>query len=315
MNTKRKKRKKYRILFTLLIIAVIVTGITYISHQQTTKWLDHKEQESQLKEINQNKKIKYEYIKKNKEEVYQGNLILVNEKNPYRFKDIPVKSVYSLKNEHYQIKDKNVALKENLIPILNTMFKDCYQETGIQNIMVFDGYRTYQTQQKILNSRLKTQGEEARKWVSKPGSSEHHTGLSLDLSVYQKGVSVDFTGKGKYQWVQNNITKYGFIIRYDKGKSNITGISNEPWHLRYVGIPHASIMEEKNLCLEEYIDFLKQYPYDKEHFNVQLKDGVTYEIYYIPQEKADKILVPSSLPYEISGNNVDGFIITVKIST
>lgn len=65
-------------------------------------------------------------------------------------------------------------------------------------------------------------------------------------------------GNEVYEWLENNSYKYGFVKRYADDKKDITGIINEPWHFRYVGIEAAKVMYEKNLCLEEYIDLINQ---------------------------------------------------------
>ena len=99
-----------------------------------------------------------------------------------------------------------------------------------------------------------------------------------------------------------------------KNKENLTGIGNEPWHLRYVGRPHAWYMAQKKLCLEEYLEQLKSYtlqqPLDYE------AGGKSYRIYYVPAEKSGStdVSVPTDKEYSISGNNMDGFIVTVEMS-
>lgn len=90
--------------------------------------------------------------------------------------------------------------------------------------------------------------KEAEKWVSVPGYSEHQLGIAVDIN----GVTYDL-----YLWLQENSYKYGFIFRYPTGKTDITGVAEEVWHYRYVGIETATEIHEKGLCLEEYIQYLK----------------------------------------------------------
>lgn len=91
-----------------------------------------------------------------------------------------------------------------------------------------------------------------------------------------------------------------------KNKTNITGIQYEPWHIRYVGLPHSAIMHKKKLTLEEYLDFLKE---NKEiSINAEGKD---YMVSYYEISKSRTIDVPVNKYYDISGNNVDGVIVTV----
>ncbi|MFU0833645.1 MAG: D-alanyl-D-alanine carboxypeptidase [Oscillospiraceae bacterium] len=94
----------------------------------------------------------------------------------------------------------------------------------------------------------------AEKSVARPGYSEHSTGLALDLN----GVRDDFDTTPAYRWLDEHAQEYGFVLRYPKDKQEITKIKYEPWHYRYVGVENARVMKEKNLCLEEYIDYLQK---------------------------------------------------------
>ena len=93
----------------------------------------------------------------------------------------------------------------------------------------------------------------AEKYVAIPGTSEHQLGLSVDINADQTKCSSEKV----YQWLDENAYKYGFVKRYPEDKTDITGISNEPWHYRYVGTTVAKIMKEENLCLEEYLEKYK----------------------------------------------------------
>lgn len=95
--------------------------------------------------------------------------------------------------------------------------------------------------------------EDARITIQAPGYSEHHTGLAVDFN----DVEDDFRETEAYTWLQEHAAEYGFVERYPKGKESITGIDYEPWHYRYVGKEHAQRMNELNMCLEEYVAFLK----------------------------------------------------------
>jgi D-alanyl-D-alanine carboxypeptidase len=101
------------------------------------------------------------------------------------------------------------------------------------------------------------------KYLTKPGLSEHHTGLALDVldtEWYNQGNMLDeaFGETEAGKWLAENVCHYGFVIRYEKGKEKITGINYEPWHIRYVGKENAEYMYQNKLVLEEYIDQLKK---------------------------------------------------------
>ena len=118
-------------------------------------------------------------------------------------------------------------------------------------------------QQKIMDEKIneyekqgysaKEAKKRAEKYVAIPDTSEHQLGLSVDINANTDKCSSEKV----YQWLDENAYKYGFVKRYPEDKTDITGISNEPWHYRYVGTTVAKIMKEENLCLEEYLEKYK----------------------------------------------------------
>lgn len=118
-------------------------------------------------------------------------------------------------------------------------------------------------QQKIMDEKIneyekqgysaKEAKKRAEKYVAIPDTSEHQLGLSVDINADTDKCSSEKV----YQWLDENAYKYGFVKRYPEDKTDITGISNEPWHYRYVGRTVAKIMKEENLCLEEYLEKYK----------------------------------------------------------
>ena len=123
-------------------------------------------------------------------------------------------------------------------------------------IVPVSGYRPQTEQQAIWDDSMAENGEEfTRKFVARPGHSEHQTGLAIDLGL--RGEEVDFIRpefpyEGICQAFRARMARYGFIQRYPAGKERVTGIAHEPWHFRYVGTPHAQLMTERGLTLEEY---------------------------------------------------------------
>ena len=123
-------------------------------------------------------------------------------------------------------------------------------------LWIASGYRSYATQQELYNGYVKKDGKEkADKYSARPGYSEHQTGLAMDLNV----VNDSFAGTKEAIWIEKNCYKYGFIIRYPKGKENITGYKYEPWHIRYVGKDLAKKITESGLTLEEYLGIESKY--------------------------------------------------------
>lgn len=123
------------------------------------------------------------------------------------------------------------------------------------NLFGISAFRSYKRQKDIYKRNIKHKGKEKTDYYSaEAGSSEHQTGLTIDLSTRSIGYdlveALAHTKEGK--WLEKNCYKYGFIIRYPKGKEKITGYKYEPWHIRYVGKNMAKYLYQKNLTLEEY---------------------------------------------------------------
>lgn len=246
-------------------------------------------------------------------DIHSGTLILVSSACPYVFpEEQPLSNVLEEKNDSYFVRDSTVCLAPEAMDALNRMMADFAAQGGPKRVNVVAGHRTEAFQQHLFDQSAAANGlEHARRYVSQPGGSEHHTGYALDFSLYYpgSGASGTFDGAGDCRWIADHAAEYGFVLRYPADKEDLTGIAAESWHYRYVGLPHAPLMAEKGLCLEEYIELLRQYPYDGEHLLAAF-GGQSYEIYFCG---ADTLCVPSGGPYVLSGNNVDGFIVTVPL--
>lgn len=125
-------------------------------------------------------------------------------------------------------------------------------------IDVESGYRSKEYQQKVWEKCVEEHGlEHTRMYVAVPGYSEHQTGLAVDVALYENGIWLEDQKQKEHiisDILAENAYKFGFIIRYPKGKENITGYGWEPWHLRYVkDIEVAKYIYENDLCLEEYL--------------------------------------------------------------
>lgn len=236
-------------------------------------------------------------IKLTKNDIYQGNLILVNSKNLLKEQD----EVKDLEPFNYEF--PNILLNKEA----NEHLQDALKEIeAYSKIVPVSGYRSLKEQQDLFNTSLKENGREfTYSYVALPNASEHQTGLAIDLGLNQDNIDFirpSFPYEGICQEFREIAPKYGFVERYLKVKQNITLIDAEEWHFRYVGYPHSEIMVANDFCLEEYIAFLKKGPFN-------YKD---YEITYLPYKK-DNIEVEIDETTRISGNNQDGFIITKKV--
>lgn len=146
-----------------------------------------------------------------------------------------------------------IQMREVAADALCALF-DAAEEDDIY-LYAHSGYRSYRTQNTMYYNRLKKNNGKDDGVVAYPGSSDHQTGLGIDV-INKAGIGKKFTeafGDTKHgKWLAENCWDYGFIIRYQKGKGDLTGIIYEPWHLRYVGVQVAQYMRDQNLCLEEF---------------------------------------------------------------
>ena len=244
-----------------------------------------------------------------------GALVLVNKDYSSRYDGENIKLIFEEKSDSYVLSDNTVGVSQDIITNINTMLDDFQSLFGDSDIMIACGYRSYDTQVALYNNEM----DESDKWVAPPGYSEHQTGYAfdLDLDLADGGkAGINYEGDGDYAWINENCGKYGFIIRYPKGKEDITGYEFEPWHFRYLGLPHSEYVADKGITLEEYIDFLHSHGPD----NALVMDdesGSSWCVYYVAaDEEADstEVIVPVNYSYEISGDNVSGFVVTVKLS-
>ena len=241
----------------------------------------------------------------NKNEIYHGNLLLVNAKYPLRQEHIA-----GLVPAEAQFPE--ILLKHDAASALQLVLEKI---SAGDSIVPVSGYRSGEEQTSIYNDSLRDNGPEfTSKYVALPNHSEHETGMAIDLGLNQENIDFirpDFPYDGICDEFRNAAPDYGFILRYAEDKEQITGISHEPWHFRFVGYPHSKIIKQHNFALEEYIEFIKNYDTDS-RLVYEDEYGLHVEIYYIPAcEEQTSVTIPREFDYQISGNNVDGFIVTV----
>ncbi|WP_077623166.1 M15 family metallopeptidase [Sediminibacillus massiliensis] len=146
-------------------------------------------------------------------------------------------------------------LRKEAATALEELF-DAAEGAGL-DIVAASGYRSYERQKVIYQSNVDKMGQEkADKLSARPGTSEHQTGLAMDVTSAEMAFSLQQTFKqtDEGSWLAENAHKFGFIIRYPEGKTDITGYSYEPWHIRYVGEEIATEIYQKNITLEEYFN-------------------------------------------------------------
>lgn len=170
------------------------------------------------------------------------DLVLVNQQNPLNEEQLPTNLINLFEQPRsYELFSGEILLRPHVATALQQMIADANKE-GLPHFIVMSGYRTLAEQQELYNDM-------GANYAMKPGYSEHHTGLALDIGSTE--TTMDVAPEGA--WLASNAWRYGFILRYPADKVAITGIEFEPWHLRFVGLPHSQIIYEQNLALEEYV--------------------------------------------------------------
>ncbi len=242
--------------------------------------------------------------------VHAGSLILVNRQYPYHagIAECFLAPVNADVNQ--------VLLERRASVLLSKLMNDI---DGWARISAVSGWRSRREQQEIYEQSLReNRAPFTERFVARPDHSEHETGLAIDLGIKKTDIDFicpDFPYSGICQTFREKAVAYGFIERYPKGKESVTGIGQEPWHFRYVGAPHAAIMADPGFTLEEYHAFLKQYPYGKKCFEYRIGQQNIAVSYVKATAGTDtKLEIDADIPYSVSGNNADGFILTGWLS-
>ncbi|MFZ5351815.1 MAG: M15 family metallopeptidase [Bacillota bacterium] len=183
-------------------------------------------------------------------------LVLVNKANylssDYVPGDLIIPEVKCIKG----IAADEKKMREKAAKALEELFASASKE-GMQ-LYCESGYRSFATQKKLYEWVKREKGEEyANKYCALPGRSEHQTGLAMDITNIDHYDEENDKALGRMKeglWLKNNAHRFGFILRYPEGRTNITGYNYEPWHFRYVGIEAATEIYNKGIVLEEYFE-------------------------------------------------------------
>ena len=262
-NKIRKGRVFAAVIILLLIIAIIVLSIMYALKKNKNNHNDNNSinsssisepssqnssADSQAEQSSNNSSEDTPAVNKD-----EWNLILVNKKYP-----MP---------ENYEVKVKDIGgghkIDERAYDDFTEMMNDA-KKAGYSPI-VCSSYRTMEKQKNLFNKEIQNHKNngmneqaavaEASKWVAVPGTSEHQCGLALDIVSKQYQIlDKKQEDTPEQKWLMENSYKYGFILRYPSDKADITQISYEPWHYRYVGKKAAKEIFERKICLEEYLN-------------------------------------------------------------
>ena len=281
-----KIKKKYRILLIILAAIVLLTAVAVVymhgewwypvvasmrivpdmelqtANGETVEWT--------LDELLADERV-----------TLSNNLLLINSSHPLPDGYVAELVEYNRAKMHPLMLDPYISLRDNV-----------QAKTNVR-IYVASDYRTPEEQAAILE-------QEGNATAAQVGCSEHEAGLALDVYAPYCG-GINFLRSPAGRMVNKICGDYGFILRYPKGKEDITGIDYEPWHIRYVGQPHAKLIMEHGLTLEEYLD--------------SLEVGTWYVCgeYRFARLSPDAIKVPEGFTQcDISPDNMGYYVVTVR---
>ena len=180
--------------------------------------------------------------------------LVVNKDRPISTDYVPADLVLANVNRREDKSDEELMLRQEVATSLEDMFSAATSEAGLA-LLLGSAYRSAALQETYYSNYVATSGqEEADKFSAKPGTSEHQTGMSADISSDDKTcyLEICFSETPEGMWLAENAHRFGFIIRYQEGKEEITGYQYEPWHVRYVGEDLAKEIYESNVTLEEF---------------------------------------------------------------
>lgn len=280
---KKKKRKTNKsIIVIIALIIIIIAAVKAISNGDDKEPINENQNQNEQQNEYNEQQNNGEQQEPNKNEG-SGETVTSSEPNKYDLsKTIDENNVVTNSSDLEVVVNKKRYLPESYVPedlvplddlptvlenpeinqlrkvahdALKNLF-DSAKEDGYE-LKARSGYRSYNTQNSLYKSYVASNGQEAAdKYSAKPGQSEHQTGLAIDITAASMNFQLDdtFENTEEGKWVKDNAHKYGFIVRYPKGKESITGYSFEPWHLRYVGVELAKEVYESQMTLEEYFE-------------------------------------------------------------
>ena len=255
--------------------------------------------------------IQYTVVNRNSVEIHAGELIVVNKDHAYEGNTesadqagfTTISSTVCVDNDNNTIYRRvaGVSLRIEVLDALDRMLTKYHTLADDDRVQLYDAFRSYAAQAALSSST-----------AAAPGYSDHHTGYLVALrSIDSTDSSLSDEQNG---YLLDHGYEFGFVQRYPAGHSGSTFVNNYTNAYRYVGIPHATAMVKKGLCLEEYVEYLKEnHKSDQPHLQV-----AGYEIYYVPASDGETTGIPvpadtDRYSYTISGDNIAGFIVTVKL--
>jgi len=182
------------------------------------------------------------------------------------------------------------------------------ENEGFEKLLLVSGFRDYDTQAALYNSSrydvvVADCGTELFN-IAMPGASEHQLGLAIDLQTVDGNLR-DFHLTQAGAWLHDNAHYYGWIVRNREIDEALTNIISEPWHFRYVGVPHAAVMQYLDVCLEQYLDLLRENIVTDIHIR-----GQSWQVQYFAD--GEEVFVPATHLYTTSSDVYGGTLVTIR---
>lgn len=289
-TSKHKKRNGTRILVLLWIVVFFAIGFElFFRNEVKFVTMDYLSRVSTCEigkiepaKLTGTKTVSLEEFLNYENVMVVESLLLVNDKYKISENYVPQVAYHEERNV-----EMNVCAKDSFDDLSEAL----YAETG-ETLFISSAYRDFEKQKEIK--------EEEGETAQNPGCSEHQTGLALDVFV-KNFAGESFIKSPSGQFINENCGDYGFIIRYTSFGKEKTGIPYEPWHLRYVGLPHSIIISNSKITFEDYIDFF------------ELGKFYTYENYVITRQNTKNIFVPKNFNRAVvSEDNTGAVMITFE---
>jgi len=197
---------------------------------------------------------------------------------------------------HITTSRNNERIHISLLTALESLFYHAQREVG--HLTLISGFRTYEEQMIIYNNSINNS------YVMPPNHSEHQIGLAADILPIRYTSLGSMRGTSEAIWLSHNVSQFGLILRYPNDKYDITEVAYEPWHFRYVGLPHSYYIMNNHLVLEEYLELLQNID--------ELKIELNGKIYTISYQTPNNgyIFVPENNNFWISSSNLGGYVVT-----
>lgn len=347
MANKKKKRIGLVNLFLFILLVILVAILVFWAAKVSVKNDKHEikpKNQSELDAENSSETFtpaeyvdigalmeNFTYVSLEESQLYEGSLGLYNNDSPYAGQN-DLRGIYEslFNNEGLQIasaRGADIKGDPEMLAALNEMLTAFYDKTGLRTIMI---EQVYSETEQDDPEPVYTEGyyDEYGNYIEPQEITpekepepcyEHDSGYAVDLGLYirETGGFREFTGKDDYAWFAENAYRYGFVLRYPEGKEELTGLAYDPAHFRYVGKAAAAVMQEQDMCFEEFSDYIKGFGFD-DPLSVQTASGCQV-LYYIGDSGigTTTVQIPAdadgnACPYSVSGNNTDGYIITVS---